>query len=138
MSLAMCGIAYLTFRSASPPHSSGTFLTDPPTPYIRFEPQVPPTGTVLVVHGLNSNKDFMRTVSMAMADGGFDVYAVDLPGHGASQAPFSFSETVNVIEQLIEALGSETILVGHSMGGSALAQLAASTEGYNPYLLGGK
>ena len=127
-SLVVFGISYLAFRTASPLYSSGTFPTDPPTPYLHFEPQGSSLGTVLMIHGLNANKDLMRTSSMALADGGFEVYAADMPGHGSSQGAFSFSESVNVVQQIIRIVGSETIMVGHSMGGGVLAELATSNE----------
>lgn len=118
------GVGLKTFREARPEHERGVFGTDPPTPYVRFLPEGVSLGTVLVLHGLDANKEFMKSAAMAMADGGFDVYAVDLPGHGDSPAGISFDNSVRVVEQLLGTLGDVDVVVGHSMGGAVLTEVA--------------
>ena len=83
-----------------------------------------PTGTAILVHGLNSNKEFMQSFGMALAESGFDVYAFDLPGHGDSGEGFTFELSSLVLERVIDHVGGEPLLVGHSLGGSLLIDLA--------------
>ncbi len=109
---------------ASPTASTGVLPIEPPTPYIRFQPASEPVAEVVLVHGLNSNKELMRTLGMALADGGFDTYAIDFPGHGDSDAPFSAIGSSRTIEAVLDHLGSAPIVVGHSLGGGLLVDLA--------------
>ncbi len=109
---------------ASPTTNSGVLPIEPPTPYLHFLPDSDPIDEVVLVHGLNSNKEFMRTLGMAMAEAGFETYAIDLPGHGDSNVPFSAIGSSRAIEAALDYLGSTPILVGHSMGGGLLVDLA--------------
>ena len=75
-------LACLQYDRQSPHAERGILPINPATPYVRFTPDLVPTGTVILVHGLNSNKEFMQSFGMALAESGFEVYAFDLPGHG--------------------------------------------------------
>ena len=126
--VAAFGIGFWTFQAARPEQSRGTFATDPPTPYVHFLPEGPSLGTVLVLHGIDASKEYMKTAAMAMADGGFDVYAIDQPGHGDSPAGISFDDSVRVVEQLMSAFGPATTVVGHSMGGAVLIEASGTND----------
>jgi hypothetical protein len=79
---------------------SGILPTEPPTPYIRYQPAADALGRVLLVHGLNSSKEFMKVLGSALADGGFEVYSIDLPASSDTrweQACYSTSPRVGVL-----------------------------------------
>jgi len=115
-------------------HESGILPIDPPTPYIRYFGHDSPIARVLVVHGLDVSKEVMRPISAALADGGFEVYAIDLPGHGDSPAPFRTDLAQQAIRNAKTHLGDETIVLGHSMGAGLLLDLAA-TERFSTMVL---
>jgi pimeloyl-ACP methyl ester carboxylesterase len=97
---------------------------DPPTPFFRLKPSGESHGKVLVVHGLNANKNFMQLFSAALADAGFEVYAIDLPGHGDSRVGFSTSLARDAVLRTIDYVGGFTAAVGHSLGGGLLLDVA--------------
>src|SRR5262245_14922930 len=76
----------------------------------------------------------MRPISAALADGGFEVYAIDLPGHGDSAAPFRTDLAEQAIRNAKTHLGDQTIVLGHSMGAGLLLDLAA-TERFSTMVL---
>ena len=115
-------------------HESGILPIEPPTPYIRYFGHDSPIGRVLVVHGLDVNKEVMRPISAALADGGFEVYSIDLPGHGDSTAPFRTDLAQQAIRSAKTFLGDKTIVLGHSMGAGLLLDLAA-TEPFSTMVL---
>ena len=65
----------------------------------------------------------MQLFSAALADGGFDVYSIDVPGHGDSKVPFNAVIARQAVENAIKLVGSD-IAIGHSMGGAILLDLA--------------
>ncbi len=87
-------------------------------------PASEPRGKVLVVHGLDASKEVMRTISAALADGGFEVYSIDLPGHGDSPVGFQASRAGEAIRKVLEQTGRETAVLGHSLGAGLLLDLA--------------
>ncbi len=82
-------------------------------------------GRVLVIHGLDVSKELMQLLCSAVAEGGFDVFALDLPGHGDSTARFEANRARNVVAQAIDTLGPIDVAVGHSLGGGLLLDVAA-------------
>jgi pimeloyl-ACP methyl ester carboxylesterase len=58
----------------------------------------------------------------------YQVYAIDLPGHGLSDKPVKFYNTAFAIESaddIMEALGiKQAILIGHSLGGAVSINIA--------------
>ena len=139
--IAVCSGAFLLgwmgLRSATPEIERGVLPLDPATPYLRFTPDSSPSATAVLVHGLNSNKEFMQTFAMALTDVGVETYAIDLPGHGDSSAPFNYSDSRRVVDTLldwIEPGPGNLIVVGHSMGGALLTDLA-SARGFRTMLL---
>jgi pimeloyl-ACP methyl ester carboxylesterase len=106
-----------------------------PSPRRRFD--VP----VILCHGLANNAAFMefrgaRNLGRALAEAGFDTWAVDLRGHGASTPPHegpwdvTFDDHVTfdapaVVEAVLRASGArQAAWIGHSLGG--LVGLAAA------------
>ena len=103
---------------------TGVFDTNPPTPYFHYKPIGTPRGRLLVVHGLNSSKSVMNVFSYSLADAGFEVFSIDLPGHGESRAAFNAVRTASVVGGVLDKLGPLTAVVGHSFGAATLLDLA--------------
>ncbi|TMK38606.1 MAG: alpha/beta fold hydrolase [Actinobacteria bacterium] len=82
---------------------------------------------LLLVHGITSSSDTWLEVLEPLARH-FTVLAPDLPGHGHSEAPagdYSMGAYANGLRDLLVALEHErATLVGHSLGGGVVMQLA--------------
>lgn len=81
-----------------------------------FDPQQP---TVVFIHGVLGDHSVWILQTRYLAHHGFNVLAVDLPGHGRSggEAPSSVEEASLFIEALLDAAGVQrAALVGHSWG----------------------
>jgi pimeloyl-ACP methyl ester carboxylesterase len=131
LAAAILLLAWMRFSAIEPSRESGTLPIDPPTPYIHYF--YPSTGAepperVLVVHGLDVSKEVMYLVSTALADGGFDVYAIDLPGHGDSYLGFHTELAEKAIRNAKVFLGERVVVVGHSLGAGLLLDLAATEQ----------
>ena len=84
--------------------------------------------TVVFIHGVLNDHSVWILQSRYLANHGYNVLAVDLPGHcrSAGEAPFSVEEAADFIAALLDAAGVErAALVGHSWG-SLIALEAAS------------
>ncbi|MFC5521645.1 alpha/beta fold hydrolase [Polaromonas jejuensis] len=84
--------------------------------------------TVVFIHGVLNDHSVWILQSRYLAHHGWNVLAVDLPGHCRSQgeAPSSVEEAADFIAALLDAAGvSRAALVGHSWG-SLIALEAAS------------
>ncbi len=83
----------------------------------------------LLVHGLASNARTWDGVAEVLAAAGHRVVAVDLRGHGESDAPESGYDTLTAaadLATLIGALGlTKPVVAGQSWGGNVVLQLAA-------------
>ena len=81
---------------------------------------------ILLLHGLFAQKEQWLEVGCALAIGGFEVIAPDLPGYGASTAyPVSVYPLEKQVKILHQLVGSRPIhIAGSSMGG-AIASLYA-------------
>ena len=93
-----------------------------------FDPQRP---TVVMVHGVLNDHSVWILQSRYLAHHGWNVLAVDLPGHGRSggEAPSPVEEAADVVIALLDALGvGPAALVGHSWG-SLICLEAASRLG---------
>ncbi len=123
-SIVLFLLAWNRSSALEPASETGVFAVDPPTPYIHYLPSQNNRGRVLVVHGLDASKEVMRMIAAALADGGFEVYNIDLPGHGDSPAGFQAPLAGEVIRKVMEQIGKDTAVLGHSMGAGLLMDLA--------------
>jgi pimeloyl-ACP methyl ester carboxylesterase len=89
-------------------------------------------GSVVLLHGLAANKKIMFYLAQALALQNLRVFVPDLPGHGRTQGPFSFSRASACTESFVRQLivrgaidPARTILAGHSMGGAIAVLVAA-------------
>jgi pimeloyl-ACP methyl ester carboxylesterase len=120
--LVVAGTAYSSLPGN---RGSGTFDTDPPTSYFHYKPVGTPRGRILVVHGLDATRNVMNILSFGLADAGFEVFSIDLPGHGESRAGFNAVQARTVVGSALDELGTQTAVVGHSFGGAMLLDVAA-------------
>jgi pimeloyl-ACP methyl ester carboxylesterase len=82
--------------------------------------------SVLLVHGWTSRAAFMSSVVEPLTGLGFDVVAVDLPGHGRSSGrTLHLPLGIAALRAVHETLGNWHAIVGHSFGG-ALATFLVS------------
>ena len=86
--------------------------------------------TVLLVHGWESNAARWQRVIRQLRKKGFDVVAVDGPGHGQSGSKqFNVPLYADMLEAVVEKYKPQS-LVGHSIGGFASVFLLS--EGHAP------
>jgi pimeloyl-ACP methyl ester carboxylesterase len=81
----------------------------------------------VLVHGAWHGGWCWERVTPLLERAGHVVSAPDLPGHGNDRTPIAdvtLERYVHRIEETTESLGEPVILVGHSMGGIVLSQLA--------------
>jgi pimeloyl-ACP methyl ester carboxylesterase len=90
-----------------------------------FNPAQP---TVIFVHGVLNDHSVWILQSRFLAHHGFNVLAIDLPGHGrsAGDAPASVEDAADFIAALMDAAGlQQAALVGHSWGSLIALEAAA-------------
>ena len=90
------------------------------------------SGSVILLHGLSANKKLMAYMARSFAEQNLRVFVPDLPGHGRTPGPFSFSRAETCADSFTRQLigrhaidPSRTVLAGHSMGGAIAALIAA-------------
>jgi pimeloyl-ACP methyl ester carboxylesterase len=126
--LVLLIFAALAYTRISGVRETGVFAVNPAVPYFHYTPTGVSRGRILAVHGLNSSKNVMNTLCRGLADAGFEIYAIDLPGHGDSRAPFHALESREAVAQVLDLLGGETVVIGHSLGGGFLLDIAAERQ----------
>jgi pimeloyl-ACP methyl ester carboxylesterase len=92
-----------------------------------FDPAKP---TLLFIHGVLNDHSVWILQSRYFAHHGYNVLAIDLPGHGKSEGdcPTSVEEAASFIGALLDAVGvHQAALIGHSWG-SLIALHAASLQ----------
>jgi pimeloyl-ACP methyl ester carboxylesterase len=88
--------------------------------------------TLLFLHGWRSNKEVWNGVVSKLISGSANklVYAIDLPGFGASPVPkedWGVSDYANLVAEFISKLDlKNVIVVGHSFGGRVGIKLAST------------
>ncbi|RRQ29409.1 alpha/beta fold hydrolase [Rhodococcus sp. Eu-32] len=82
----------------------------------------------VLIHGLGNSSTSWWEVGPEFAERGFHVYAVDLPGHGAS-APASEYTVQALVDAVVSAVPSKpAVAVGHSLGGLVLAHAVTTLQ----------
>jgi len=87
--------------------------------------------TVVFIHGVLNDHSVWILQSRYLAHHGFNVLAVDLPGHGRSggEAPASVEEAADFVANLLDAAGvKQAALIGHSWGSLIALQAAANLK----------
>lgn len=83
----------------------------------------------ILIHGAWHAKWCWEKISFLLQQNGQCVIVPDLPGHGADQTPFKkihLNAYIDFVGNIIQAIPSKVILVGHSMAGMVISQFAAS------------
>jgi pimeloyl-ACP methyl ester carboxylesterase len=87
--------------------------------------------TIVFIHGVLNDHSVWILQTRYLAHHGFNVLAVDLPGHGRSEgdAPASVEEAAQFIEALLNAANvKQAGLVGHSWGSLIALETAAQLK----------
>lgn len=85
---------------------------------------------VVLLHGYSGSIEWWQEVAPALAGTGMRVVAIDLVGHGGSEAPpdadqYGAAGQAAAVRRALDALGvRHAILVGHSMGGVVATAVA--------------
>jgi len=96
--------------------------------YTGGRAHVPGQPTVVMIHGVLNDHSVWILQSRHLAHHGWNVLAIDLPGHckSAGEAPSSVSEAAAFVGDLLDAAGVEhAALVGHSWGSLIALEAAA-------------
>lgn len=83
---------------------------------------------IVAVPGMGDLRSTFRHLTPALVDAGFRVAAMDLRGHGDSDATFADYDdeaAAGDVQALVEHLGGPAVLVGNSMGAGAVTLVAA-------------
>lgn len=85
--------------------------------------------TIVMIHGFGANKDNWTRLARQLSDN-FNIYAIDLPGHGESSKPldigYHFDEQTHRLKQILDKLDLGRFhMMGNSMGGAITALYAA-------------
>lgn len=86
------------------------------------------TSTFLLLHGAWHDAQCWRLLIPLLQQRGHRVLAPDLPGHGASPlspARATAKAYVQAVIELLQALAEPVVLVGHSMAGMVITEVAA-------------
>ena len=96
--------------------------------YTGGKPFNPAQPTVVFIHGVLNDHSVWILQSRYLANHGFNVLAVDLPGHCKSggDAPETVEQAADFVAALLDAAGVQTAaLVGHSWGSLIALEAAA-------------
>lgn len=84
---------------------------------------------IVFLHGWRSSKEVWKGIVSKLQNFDYPIYAIDLPGFGASPVPkndFTISDYVSIVAEFIYKQHLEqVVLVGHSFGGRIGIRLAA-------------
>jgi pimeloyl-ACP methyl ester carboxylesterase len=86
--------------------------------------------TFILVHGAFHGAWCWERVTPLLAQAGYEAIAIDLPGHGGDKTPLSqvsmraYIQRIGRAVQETAAQENSVVLVGHSMGGMVIAQVA--------------
>lgn len=84
--------------------------------------------TFVLVHGAWHSGACWARVTALLSAQGFTVHAPDLPGHGKDPLPLTrvtLKAYVNSLLDLLDSIAGKAILVGHSMAGIVISEVAA-------------
>jgi pimeloyl-ACP methyl ester carboxylesterase len=87
-------------------------------------------GDAFLIHGLFAEADSFTLLARRLAKGGLRVLAIDLPGHGASDAAAKdLDQATEAVAMALRATASGPVrLVGHSLGAMIATRIAAERE----------
>ena len=74
---------------------------------------------IVIVHGMWGNAEPVLPLAVNLAERGYESYVIDLRGHGLDSRPLrsvGFEEYRQDILEAVNAIGSDVVLIGYSMG----------------------
>jgi len=81
------------------------------------------SATIVLVHGAWHGAWCWDPVAAVLRHRGYDVVALDLPGHGSDPGPFQdLHGDANSVRSALETIDGEVVLVGHSYGGAVVTE----------------
>src|SRR5580692_8081448 len=82
--------------------------------------------TIVLVHGAWSDASAWDHISPILKAQGYEVIAVNLPGHGKDNTSFADITLASYVETVKKAIGArkDVVLVGHSMAGLVISEVA--------------
>ena len=83
--------------------------------------------TFILIHGAFHGAWCWNKVTPLLEQGGYEVVALDLPGHGEDQTPAAEVTLEAYADRVVEALDTHpepVVLVGHSLSGTVISQVA--------------
>lgn len=107
------------------------------TPVLALQPRGWQRGpSAIVVHGYSGSKEMMQSIARSLAESGMAVYCPDLPGSGDSSERYRREEMHGALRGFYDFLlakgyiqSGKVALIGHSMGGGLVTQLACEKDG---------
>ncbi len=94
--------------------------------------------TAVFIHGVLNDHSVWVLQSRYLAHHGWNVLAIDLPGHGRSggEPPTTVEEAAETIVALLEAAGlSQVALIGHSFGSLIALETASRAQAHVSHLI---
>ena len=87
--------------------------------------------TIVLVHGAWSDQSAWKAVKPLLEAKGYQILAVDLPGHGSDTTPFTSITLQSYVDAVKNQIGEtkNVTLVGHSMAGIVISQVAEDMPG---------
>ena len=117
---------------AAEPFGGGRVLDLPGVDLNVREYGPPAESAVVLLHGYSASIQWWHPVAEKLAAGGRRVIAIDLIGHGGSEAPreaeqYGARAQAAAVGEALAALGvRHAVLIGHSMGGAVATAVAES------------
>lgn len=97
--------------------------------YYRVETLLQKKNTLVFLHGWGSNSTLWFSSTLALAEQGYELIFLDLPGFGKSQTPkkpFHVENYAQIVSLFVQKLGIEQpVLIGHSFGGKTAIRIAS-------------
>jgi pimeloyl-ACP methyl ester carboxylesterase len=86
-------------------------------------------GRILLVHGWAGRGSQWRHFVKPLREAGFEVLALDQPAHGRSSGwTVNLPQCIRTVQKVAQVFGPLSGIVGHSLGGNAVAVAAAGLE----------
>lgn len=128
MAFSLCTVAFATDTAEKPFDNSNFFTSGEYTIHYRtYEPDRKAKGQILLVHGFCLSTASLEGIAEQYCKAGYFVVTVDAPNFGYSTRETLDMELVDresLIFALMEELGGNWILGGHSMGGGIALNIA--------------